>query len=169
MAGLAASMGRREHAARLLGAAEAARAEGHPRSESASLQCESDLAVIRQGLSVEELEAAWREGAALSLDEAAAQASKGQTRRGRCANGWASLTDTEQQLAELVAERLTNPEIAERLFISLSTVKTHLSHIYSKLGMTSRKQLAAEVRRRGEQPSANGSRPPRGSAGRPEK
>jgi DNA-binding NarL/FixJ family response regulator len=45
-------------------------------------------------------------------------------------------------VARLVAQGLTNPEVGERLFISRRTVGHHLSHIYAKLGITSRRQLA---------------------------
>jgi DNA-binding CsgD family transcriptional regulator len=59
--------------------------------------------------------------------------------------GWGSLTPTEHTIAELVAEGLTNPQIAERLYVSRRTVQTHVSHIFTKLGMASRAQLAAAV------------------------
>lgn len=52
------------------------------------------------------------------------------------------------QVTALVAAGLTNPQIAEQLFVSRNTVKTHLSHIYSKLGIASRAALAAEAARR---------------------
>jgi DNA-binding CsgD family transcriptional regulator len=48
----------------------------------------------------------------------------------------------------LVSEGLTNPEIARRLYVSRHTVVSHLKHVYSKLGLTSRVELAAEVARR---------------------
>ena len=48
---------------------------------------------------------------------------------------------------ELLAQGLTNPQIAERLFISRATVKTHLIHVYSKLGVSTRSQLAADATR----------------------
>ena len=48
----------------------------------------------------------------------------------------------------LVAERLTNPEIAERMFISRRTVQTHVSHALAKLGVAARRELAAEAARR---------------------
>jgi DNA-binding CsgD family transcriptional regulator len=55
----------------------------------------------------------------------------------------------------LVGEHLTNPEIAARLFVSRATVKTHLVHIFTKLGIDSRLELAAEAVRRGIQPQAS--------------
>ncbi|HZC69273.1 MAG TPA: AAA family ATPase [Jatrophihabitans sp.] len=59
--------------------------------------------------------------------------------------GWGSLTPTERTVADLVAEGLTNPQIAERLYVSRRTVQTHVSHTFTKLGMASRAQLAAAV------------------------
>ncbi|HUR78886.1 MAG TPA: AAA family ATPase [Acidimicrobiales bacterium] len=61
----------------------------------------------------------------------------------RPAFGWDSLTDTERRIVELVTEGLTNRQIGERLYVSRRTVETHVSHVFSKLGMTSRAQLAA--------------------------
>lgn len=46
------------------------------------------------------------------------------------------------ELARLVASALTNPAIAAELFVSVATVKTHVSHILTKLGLDSRVQLA---------------------------
>ncbi|HTP18475.1 MAG TPA: LuxR C-terminal-related transcriptional regulator [Solirubrobacteraceae bacterium] len=57
--------------------------------------------------------------------------------------GWESLTPTEERIVELAAQGLTNPQIGERMFISRGTVKTHLEHIYAKLGLHSRTELAA--------------------------
>ncbi len=62
--------------------------------------------------------------------------------------GWESLTETELEVVRMVAEGASNPEVAERLFISRPTVKTHVSHALSKLGLTSRVQLAAAAARR---------------------
>ena len=63
--------------------------------------------------------------------------------RGRPAGGRASLTATEAKVAELAAEGLTNRQIADRMFVSAETVKTHLSHVYAKLGVRGRAQLVA--------------------------
>ena len=54
----------------------------------------------------------------------------------------------ELKVSNLVAEGLTNPEIGTRLYISRRTVETHLSHVFTKLELTSRSQVAAEAARR---------------------
>lgn len=67
--------------------------------------------------------------------------------RRRPSTGWESLTETERQVVKLAAQGLTNPEIGQSLFISRTTVATHLSHVFMKLGVRSRMALAAEVAR----------------------
>lgn len=62
--------------------------------------------------------------------------------------GWESLTPTEARVVELVAEGMTNPEIAERLFVSRRTVATHVEHVFQKLGHANRVELAADAARR---------------------
>ena len=75
--------------------------------------------------------------------------------RSRPQYGWASLTLTEQTVARLVAEGLSNPQIGDRLYVSRRTVQTHLAHVFTKLDISSRTQLAAEVtRQRGTEPAA---------------
>jgi DNA-binding CsgD family transcriptional regulator len=63
-------------------------------------------------------------------------------RRAR-ATGPASMTDAQQQVASLAAQGLTNREIAERLFVTIKTVETHLMAVYRKLGIRTRDELAA--------------------------
>jgi DNA-binding CsgD family transcriptional regulator len=65
-------------------------------------------------------------------------AKAGKTRTGR----WDSLTPAERRVAWLVAEGISNPEIARRLGISARTVQSHVSHALEKLGVTSRVELA---------------------------
>ncbi|MGH3815268.1 MAG: helix-turn-helix transcriptional regulator [Pseudonocardiaceae bacterium] len=60
----------------------------------------------------------------------------------RPSTGWESLTDSELGVARLAAEGLTNRQIGDRLFISRRTVGTHLAHIFQKLGINTRTQLA---------------------------
>jgi DNA-binding CsgD family transcriptional regulator len=65
--------------------------------------------------------------------------------RSRPTTGWKSLTDKEIAIAERVSEGLTNREVARRLHISPHTVNTHLRHVFTKLGVSSRAALAAAV------------------------
>jgi DNA-binding NarL/FixJ family response regulator len=64
------------------------------------------------------------------------------------ADGADPLTRRELQVAELVAEALTNQEIADRLQLSVRTVRTHLASIHLKLGVHSRTQVAVWSARR---------------------
>jgi DNA-binding CsgD family transcriptional regulator len=71
---------------------------------------------------------------------------RGERRQPR--HGWESLTPTEILVVNLVAEGHSNPEIAERLLMSRSTVKTHLEHVFTKTGTRNRAEITAEVVRR---------------------
>jgi DNA-binding CsgD family transcriptional regulator len=62
--------------------------------------------------------------------------------------GWDSVTRAEEDVVALVGQGLTNAQIGARLFVSPRTVETHLSHLYRKLGISSRTALAAEAARR---------------------
>jgi DNA-binding CsgD family transcriptional regulator len=55
------------------------------------------------------------------------------------------LTPTEKKITQLVATRSRNREVAATLFISEKTVEAHLSHIYAKLNLRSRTELAARL------------------------
>ena len=57
------------------------------------------------------------------------------------ATGWAAMTKSELAIAQLVADGLTNREVAERLFISPHTVNTHLRQVFAKLEVNSRVDL----------------------------
>lgn len=166
------------HAAQALeGLARLARAEGASqqasrfRSEALRLRHESREArgieeslnvTARLGLTTDRvLHAARLFGAADALREAddvgsterevspyKAEASNGRPRGGWRMDGWASLTEREREVAALVAEGMTNQGIAERLVITPATVKNHLAHIFTKLGISRRSELAEEVWRR---------------------
>jgi pimeloyl-ACP methyl ester carboxylesterase/DNA-binding CsgD family transcriptional regulator len=69
-------------------------------------------------------------------------AARAAPRSGHAATGWGSLTGAERGVAVLVAEGLSNPVIATRLFVSRHTVESHLKHAYAKLGISSRVELA---------------------------
>ena len=83
--------------------------------------------------------------AVMSLDEAAAYASRARGTRRRPDHGWGSLTPAELEVVRLAVDGLSNPEIGARLYMSRSTVKTHLSHVYAKLGVANRTELAAQA------------------------
>jgi ATP/maltotriose-dependent transcriptional regulator MalT len=84
------------------------------------------------------------------------------TRPGRSdGSGIAALTERELQVARLVVDRKTNPEIAAHLFLSQKTVETHLRNIFHKIDVSSRVELARAVERadgvaRSESGSASG-------------
>jgi DNA-binding CsgD family transcriptional regulator len=59
--------------------------------------------------------------------------------------GWGALTPTETKIAGMVAEGMSNPQIAEQLVLSPRTVGTHVSHILAKLGVRSRIDIAREA------------------------
>ena len=59
------------------------------------------------------------------------------------------LTAREQQVAELIADGLTNRQIAAHLVIALRTADNHVQHIFDKLGLSARAQVAAWVARNG--------------------
>ena len=107
------------------------------------------VATLRAAMSEEEFTTAWDEGARLSADEAIAYVQRGRGERRRSTSGWDAITRAELDVVKLAADGLGNKEIATRLFVSPRTVQAHLSHIYSKLGLTSRVQLAQEANRRG--------------------
>jgi LuxR family maltose regulon positive regulatory protein len=56
------------------------------------------------------------------------------------------LSERELEVLQLIAEGLTNPEIAARLYLSLNTVKVHTRNIYGKLGVSNRTQAVARAR-----------------------
>jgi DNA-binding CsgD family transcriptional regulator len=64
------------------------------------------------------------------------------SRTDRPVTGWASLTDTERAISELVAQGLTNRQVADQLFMSANTVAFHLRHVFRKLDIGSRVELA---------------------------
>ncbi len=61
------------------------------------------------------------------------------------ATGPTSLTDSQREVATLAAEGLTNRQIAERLFVTIKTVETHLMAVYRKLGIRSRDELGTAL------------------------
>ena len=150
LAGIAAGQESPTEAARVFGAAAAMRASlGFVRGPVDQSRYEEDVATARQRLDEDAFAKAWAEGEALTIDAIVAYATRARGERKRPSSGWTSLTPTELEVVKLVAKGLSNPEIAERLFISRATVKTHLAHVFAKLGVTGRAELASEATRRG--------------------
>jgi DNA-binding CsgD family transcriptional regulator len=136
-------------AARLLGAAHAHRQRlGLVRFRVFDDDHHALVSALRTTMGTGDFDAAWAEGAALSTEEAIAYVLRGRGERKRPSSGWDSLTPTELDVVRLVGEGLPNKDVATRLFVSPRTVQSHLRHVYNKLGLTSRVQLAQEATRR---------------------
>jgi len=145
---LAGQAGSHREAARLLGAAHGMRQRmGAVRFKVWDAGYEASVAAVHDALGEKDFDAARAEGAALSTEEAIAYAQRGRGERKRPASGWASLTPAERDVVRLVSEGLANNDIATRLFVSPRTVQTHLTHVYTKLRLTSRVQLVQEAAR----------------------
>ncbi len=141
-------LGSQVEAARLLGAAESHRdLIGYVRPDLAHDELSPVLAELQTALGHDAFGRAMAEGRKLSLDEAVAYARRGRGAHSRGRSGWESLTPGEQRVVSLVGQHLTNAQIAERLFISVPTVKSHLNRVFAKLGIDNRGQLAAAAHR----------------------
>ncbi len=142
---------------RVLYAAASARTKtGLPRGPDLQRAYDSTAAELRRAIGDTAFDRAAAEGARLTLDQGVEYARRARGRRGRPATGWSSLTPTELEVVRLVAGGLTNPQIGARLLMSRGTVKTHLSHIFTKLNTTNRAQLAAAAVDRGLPADRNG-------------
>jgi predicted ATPase/class 3 adenylate cyclase/DNA-binding CsgD family transcriptional regulator len=124
-------------AARLLGATETFRDRTRYRFRFPLRHLQ--IKALRPDLAVDDLAT----GATLTLTQALTLAQGSRGKRGRPSFGWDSLTPTELRVVDLVGSGCSNAEIAEKLLVGVSTVKTHLVHVYEKLGLRSRTELAA--------------------------
>jgi non-specific serine/threonine protein kinase len=133
-------------AARLLGAAEALRERmGTIVRPSLVVRHERTVAAVRSGLGHDVFEATWAEGHLLSSAEARAEALGVADAISLVGNGERTaraarhgLTPREFEVLQLVAQGQSNRDIADGLFISVPTVKRHLTTIFGKLGVESR-------------------------------
>ena len=149
LAEVAAGLGSHAEAARILGAACRMRADlGLARWAPDEPSIAALGQALREELGEEGYDAAYTEAAALSTTEAVAWLRRARGERRRPARGWESLTPTELRVVELVTEGLTNPQIGERMFITRGTVKVHLAHVFGKLDVATRAELAAAATRR---------------------
>jgi predicted ATPase/DNA-binding CsgD family transcriptional regulator len=151
LAWVAAAEGSSERAATLLGAAYGLlrSAGGSPAGLKHLVHLHDDcVKTTRAALGDAAFDRDFRHGAQLHLDEAVAWA-MGEPEPG--ADGSEAdiaetmLTRREQEIAELVAQGMSNKNIAAELVISQRTAESHVEHILNKLGFTSRSQIAAWV------------------------
>jgi len=138
-----------DRAGRFAGAADRI----HRRSSVARLPCELGIRMdvedrLADRCGPDEAARLVAAGGAQDTDAAVQLARRSRGRRSRPLIGWSSLTPTESEVAKVAARGLSNPEIAKLLVMSVHTVKTHLSHVYAKTGVTGRSGLAAEWARR---------------------
>lgn len=143
---MAADRGAAERAATLLGFAQHLRESiGIPLFAPRQAQHEEYTAAVRTRLGDRVYEAALGRGRSMSRDEAVAYtlerlAPKKAPPRARQVES-SPLTRRELELARLIAQGLTNREVATKLFIAERTVETHVTNMLNKLGLNSRTQL----------------------------
>jgi non-specific serine/threonine protein kinase len=146
LAWMATELGQPQRAVHLLGAAERVRQETsqtlielfraqHERSESAA----------RQGLGSTSYNAAFARGRAMTIGEGVAFALGGGQRPKPAPaiklKPRSPLTQRQLEIARLIADDLSNKQIAARLFLSERTIETHVTNMLNKLGLNSRIQL----------------------------
>ncbi|MFN8590858.1 MAG: LuxR C-terminal-related transcriptional regulator [Thermomicrobiales bacterium] len=149
---IAARTHRDERAVRLFGAEEALRTAigaDEPRSGSRLLA----LAECRERLGEEAFDAAWRSGQALSLPDAVAEAltipKMTPGAQPAAATAGHGLTARELEVLRLLVAGRSNPEIANALYISRRTVTTHLTNLFTKLGVRNRVEAPVAAQQRG--------------------
>jgi DNA-binding NarL/FixJ family response regulator len=92
------------------------------------------------------LDLAHRTGAVRLAEQALQEArATGARPRRPAVTGADALTPSERRVAQMAASGMSNPAIAQALFVSLNTVETHLRHAFRKLGITRRTQLGDQL------------------------
>jgi DNA-binding CsgD family transcriptional regulator len=154
LASVAAAAGQPRRAARLFGAADAARAIiGDFAYATTRPDRENGRAAARAQLGQTAFEQAWASGGELTLEQAVAEARlvdlATQRRPTPSSARPPRLTQREMEVLRLVADGVTNQQIAARLIISEATVKRHIDHVFAKLGVSSRTAAATIALRSG--------------------
>lgn len=135
---------------------------GYPRDHAYRAESERQLATVRLLMGEARFKANWKMGRALTLGKAIEQAqglgfllenkAAPQISRGRDAKDetlLVPLNERELEVLRLIAEGLSNHEIAKRLVIALSTVKWHINNLFGKLGVHSRTQAVGQAKKLG--------------------
>jgi len=145
-AGLIQVADEHQRASRPLFAAQA-REQAAPLLAEAGMVPEARDAIVEALAGYEFMEARWDAARAETLLRTLGfhRGVRGPRRRPK--TGWDSLTEAERVVADLVAEGLSNPAVAARLYLSRRTVQGHVSSILGKLGVTSRVELATMITR----------------------
>jgi len=151
-AALAAALAQPQHAIQLAAAATTIREDTGERLTPVRQAMVSEwLVPLRQGLGEAEFRSAWDSGRAMPLEQAVelalAVTKTPSTPLDEQPDGSrqriTALSPRERQVAALLADGLTNRQIAERLVVTERTVAAHIEHILDKLGFASRHQVAA--------------------------
>ena len=134
---------------------------GYSKDHADRAESEHQLAITRSRMGEARFSAAWESGRVLSLDQAIEQMqgfgppeqkAGSQTfslQDGKHQTLLVPLNEREIEILRLIAEGLSNNEIAERLVIALSTVKWHINNLFGKLGVHSRTQAVAQAKELG--------------------
>jgi non-specific serine/threonine protein kinase len=151
LAWIAAQRGQHERAACLLGSAQRVRDESSlTLIEIFRLQRDQTASIAVKGLGQRPFDAAVARGRAMTIGEGVTFALEDQQPEKtdppvRKRQSPAGLTRREAEIARLIADDLTNKQIATRLFLSERTVETHTTNILNKLGLNSRTQITRWV------------------------
>ena len=134
---------------------------GYPREHAYRAESESQMTAVRTRMGETTFNAAWERGCALTLDQAIEQVQGGGVPEQKTVSPTlpaldakdqtlvVSLNEREIEILRLIADGLSNNEIAERLVIALSTVKWHINNLFGKLGVHSRTQAVAQAKELG--------------------
>jgi predicted ATPase/DNA-binding NarL/FixJ family response regulator len=161
LAWMAAESGRPQRAATLLGCAEQVRGQSAMTlMDLYRPQHDRSVTAIVRAIAERAFDAGFARGLAMTIDEGVAFAVADQPAHQPAPpvkpTPDTALTPRQLEIAQLIADDLTNRQIADRLFLSERTVETHITNILNKLGLSSRVQITRWISSPGETASASG-------------